>query len=131
MLPNVSCYHLAMLRCSIIQNPLDKIVAILIAGNVNQGNPSSVTATFTDTVKVATKELGSSNLQTLLNDFRGELISAVLGCVANHMINGSASVRRSAVLTNVLNAPVPKLTMSHNVNVGEYFLDARSLEREH
>jgi hypothetical protein len=54
-------HHLTMLRSGVVKNPLDKVVAVLIARNVNQGDSSAVTAAFTDPIKVAPKELRSSN----------------------------------------------------------------------
>lgn len=43
------------------------------------------------------------------------------------MINGTAAVRRGTMLTDMLDAPVAKLTMGHNVDVGENLLNAGSL----
>jgi hypothetical protein len=43
------------------------------------------------------------------------------------MIDGSAPVRWSAMLADMLNAPVPKLTVSHNVDVGKDFFYGRAL----
>lgn len=44
------------------------------------------------------------------------------------MVDGTAAVGRGAVLANVLDAPVAKLPVSNNVDVGEDFLDAGSLQ---
>lgn len=46
------------------------------------------------------------------------------------MVNGSASIRRSAMFTNMLDAPVSKLAVSNNINVGKNFLNARTLRYE-
>lgn len=127
VLSNMGRHHLAMLRSGVVKNPLNKVVAVLIARNVNQGDSSAVTTTFADAIEVAPEKLGSSNLETFLNDFGCKLIGTVLSCVPNDMIDSAASVRRSAMFTNMLNAPVSKLTVRHNVNVGKYFFNARSL----
>jgi hypothetical protein len=43
------------------------------------------------------------------------------------MINGTAPVSRSSVLTNMLDAPVTELTMGDDVNIGEDLLDTMAL----
>jgi len=43
------------------------------------------------------------------------------------MFDGTTFVRRSAVLANVLDAPVAKLTMRDNVNACEDLIDAWTL----
>lgn len=129
MLPDMSCYYLAMLGSRIVEDPLDQIIAILVAGNINQWNSSAVSATFADTIKVATQKLSASDLETFLDNFGGELIGAVLCRVPNHMVNSSASVGRSTVLAYVLNAPVSKLAMSHDIDVGKDLFNARALDK--
>lgn len=119
--------HLPMLRSGIVENPLDQVVAVLIAGNVDQGNASAVSTSFTNAVKVTTKEIGAANLQAFLHDLRSELVGAVLGSVANNMVDGATAVWRSTMLADMLNAPVAELTMSDDVNVGKDLLNAGSL----
>lgn len=46
--------HLAVLWSCIVKDPLDKVVAVLIAGDVNQRNSGPVAATLADTIQVAT-----------------------------------------------------------------------------
>lgn len=127
VLADMSSNDLTMLGRSIVQNPLDQVVAILIAGNVNQRDSSSVTAAFADTVEIAAEEVTTSNLETLLNNLRGELVGTVFGSIANDVVDGAAAVGRGTVLANMLNTPVPELTMSDNVDVGEDFLNAGTL----
>jgi hypothetical protein len=67
MFPNVSRHHLPVLGRSIVENPLHKIVAVLVTRNVNQRDSSPVEATFTDTIQISTQELAASYLQTLLH----------------------------------------------------------------
>ena len=43
------------------------------------------------------------------------------------MVNGTAAIARSAVLADVLDAPIPKLTMGDNINVSKNLLDAWAL----
>lgn len=127
MLPNVSCNHLAMLGRRIVEDPLDKVVAVLVARDVNQGDPSSVSAAFADPIQISAQEISTADLEALLDNLRGELISAILGSIPNDVVDGPASVRRSAVLANVLDAPVSELAMRHNIDVGQHLLDARAL----
>lgn len=129
VLSDVGSYHISVLRGSVIEDPLHKIVPILIAGNVNQRDASAITTALADTVQVAAEKVSSSNLEAFLNHLGSKLISAVLGCVANNMVNGSAAVGRSAMFANVLDAPVSKLPVSDNVDVGKNFLDARPLQQ--
>lgn len=44
------------------------------------------------------------------------------------MVNGSTTVGGASMFADMLDAPVSKLPVSDNVDVGEYFLDARTLE---
>lgn len=127
MLPDMGSHHLAMRRSRIVKNPLDQIVAILVAGNINQRDSSAVPAALTDTIEVTTKKLSASNLEAFLNDFGSELVGAVLCCVPDDVVNGSASVGRGTMLANVLDAPVSELTMGYYVDVGEDFFNARAL----
>ncbi len=130
MLPDMSRHNLPMLRDRIIENPLDKIVAILVARDINKWNSSAILAALANTIKITTKKVVSTNLETFLNDFGGELISAIFGCVPDDVVDGSASVGRSTMLADMLNAPVSKLTVSNDVNVGKDFFDARSLSKK-
>jgi hypothetical protein len=127
VLPDVSSNDFAMLRGGIVQDPLDEVVSVLIARDVNQGDAGTITTSFADSVEVAAQELSTTNLETLLNHLRGELIGAVLGSVANDMVDCPATVGRSAVLADVLDAPVSELAMGNNVNVGEDLLDTGAL----
>lgn len=109
------------------QNPLDEVIAVLIAGNINQGDTRSVNSTFADTIEITGKELGSSNLQALLNYLGGVLVEAVFGCVSNDMVYGTTLVCRLTMFTDVLDAPISELPFGDEINVGEDFLDTRSL----
>ena len=127
VLSDVGSYHLSVLRSSVVENPLHKVVPILVAGDVNQRDASAIATTLADTVKIPAKKVSASNLQAFLNYLGGKLIGAVLSRVANDVVNGTATVRRTAMFADVLNTPVPKLPVSDNVNVGKDFLDARTL----
>jgi hypothetical protein len=120
--------NLAVLGGSMGENVLDEVVAVLIAGDVDQGNPRTVDPALADAVQVAAQKLGAANLQTLLNNLGGELVHAVLSSIADDMVDGPATVRRSAVLADVLDAPVAKLAVGDNVDIGQDFLDARTLQ---
>lgn len=127
MLPDVSGDHLAVLRSCVVQDPLDEVVAVLVAGNIDEWDTSTILATFADSIEVATQEISASNLEALFNHLGRELIRTVLGCVANDMVDGSAAVRRATMLADVLDAPVSKLAMGDDVYVGKNFLDAWAL----
>jgi hypothetical protein len=55
------------------------------------------------------------------------LIHAVLGCVPDDVINSTAAVAWRSMFADMLDTPVSKLSVGDNVNVGQYFLDTRSL----
>ena len=57
VLPDVGSHHLTMLRRRIIENPLNKIVAILVAGNIDQRNPGAIATSLADTVEIATQKV--------------------------------------------------------------------------
>lgn len=127
MLPNVGSNDLAVLSAGMGQDVLNKVIAILIAGNVDEWNARAVATPLADTIEVSAEELWTTNLEALFDDLRGKLIGAVLGSVANDVVDSSAAIRRSAMLADVLNAPVSKLTVGNNVDVGEDFFNAWSL----
>jgi hypothetical protein len=106
---------------------LDQVIAILIASNVDEGDPGAIMPALADTVKISSEKFGSTNLEALLDDLGSKLIHAVLGSVADDVINGPAPVGRGSMLANVLNAPVAKLAVGDDVDVGEDLLDTRTL----
>jgi hypothetical protein len=130
VLSNVGSNSLSMLRGGVVENPLNQVVAILIAGNVNKWDPGSISSAFADTIQVPAQEITTPDLETLLHHFGSELIGAVLSSISNNMINGPAAVRGPTMLTDVLDAPIAELPMSDNVNIGENFLDAGALNAE-
>lgn len=127
VLSDMGSNHLTMLRRSVVKNPLNKVISVLVAGNVNQRNASAVAAPFANSIKISTEKLGTSNLEALLHNLGGELISAILCGIPNDVVDSSAAVRGRSVLAYVLDAPVPKLAVSHNVDIGKDFFDARAL----
>ena len=119
--------NLTVLRVGVRENVLDEVVAVLITGDVDQWNARTIETTLTDTIEVASEEVNTTNLEALLDDLGSELIHAVLGSIANDMINGSATISGGTMLANVLNAPVAKLSMSNNVNALQDLFNARAL----
>lgn len=113
-----------MLRCCVVEDPLNQVVAILIAGDINQWDPSPITTAFTNSVKVASKKLSTSNLQAFLDNLGGKLVCTVLGSIPNDVVNGTASIRWSSMLANMLNAPIAELPMRNNIDVREDLFDA-------
>ncbi len=127
MLPNMAGDDLPMLRIGVSEDVLDEIIAVLITGNVNKGNTRTVKTTFAHTIQVTTQELNATYLQALLDHFRCKLVHAVFRCISNDMIGCTTAIRRSAVLTNVLDAPVSKLAVCDNVNAGKYLFNTGTL----
>lgn len=127
MLAYVSSDHVSVLGIGMGQDVLNEIIAILVAGNVDQRNARTIETTLADSVKVAAEKLGASNLEAFLNDLGSELIHGILRSVSNDMINSTAAVRRGTMFANMLDAPVSKLAVGHDVDVGEDFLNAWAL----
>lgn len=128
MLSDVLSNNLTMLGVGVRENVLDEIVAVLVAGNVDQWDARTIETTLTDTIKVAAEEVNTTNLEALLNYLGSKLVHAVLRGIANDMINGAATISWGTMFADVLDAPVTELAMSNNVNACQDFLNARALE---
>lgn len=127
MLSNMRCNNLAVLGIGMGEDILDQVIAILIACDVDQRDSRTVKTSLADSIKIATEELRPADLETLLDNLRGELVHGIFGGIPNDVVDGPASVRRSTMFTNMLNAPVPKLAVGDDINVGKNFLNARTL----
>ena len=127
VLAYVSSNDFAVLRVGVGEDILHEVVAILIAGDIDQGDPGSVDAALADAVEIPSKKLGTSNLETLLHNLGCKLIHAVLGSIADDVVNRATTIRRGSMFTDVLDAPVAKLAMSDDVDVREDLLDAGTL----
>ena len=84
---------------------------------IDQGHPRSVSTACANAAKIAIKEFGPSYLQAFLNDFGGELIDAVVNRPMENMLNGTALIVGSTMLTDMLDTPIPKLAMGKGVNI--------------
>ena len=54
VLSDVLSNNLTMLRVGVRENVLDEIVAVLVAGNINEWNSRTIKTTFADSIQVAT-----------------------------------------------------------------------------
>jgi len=127
VLADMGSNDLAVLGSGVGQDVLDEVVAVLIAGNVDQRDPGTVHAALADAVQVAAEELGTTDFQALLDDFGSKLVHAVFGSIANDMVDSPAAIRRSTVFADMLDTPVAELTMGNNVDVCQNFFNARAL----
>lgn len=84
-----------------------------------------------DNSQVTLHELGTTDFQTFLDNFGGKLVDAVVVSIRQNMVDDAAFVRWRAVLAQVLDTPVAKLTMGDKINACDDFLDGRTLERKH
>lgn len=110
-----------------LQDILDQIIAILITGDVDQRNARTIMATFANSIKVTTKKVNSTNLKTLLDNLRRELIHAIFRSISDNMVNCSATISWCSMFADMLNTPIAKLTMGNDVDTSEDFLNARTL----
>lgn len=127
VLSNMGSHHLTMLRRSVVKNPLNKVISVLVTGNVNQWDAGAIAAPLTNSVKISAEKLSIPNFEALLHYLGGKLVGAIFCSIPNNVIDGSAAVRRGPMFAYMLDAPVSKLAVSHNVNVGEDFFDTRTL----
>ncbi len=125
------------------EDVLDQVIAVLIAGDcecpltdnkqdqaaltVNQRNARPVLTPLAHTLEIAFEEIGATNLQAFLHYLGSELVHAVLGSVTKYMIDRPAPVVRGPMLADVLDAPVAKLAVSYDIDILQYFFDARTL----
>lgn len=130
MLTNMGCNLFAVGHRSVLQDPLNQIVAVLVAGNVDERDPGTIRTAFTNTVKIPVEKFVSSNLEALFDDLGSILIHAVFGGILDDDVDSSTAIHRGTVFADVLDAPVSKLTMSDEINVFQNFVDARALEEK-
>ena len=127
MLANMRSNNFPVLWVGVLQNILNQVIAILITGNVDQRDAGTIQATFTDTIKVTTKKVDTTNLKAFFNNLRSKLIHAVFGSVTDNMVNSPATISWCSMLADMLNTPVAELSMGNNVNAGKNFFNARTL----
>ena len=94
---------------------------------VNEWNAWTIRAAFTHTLKIAFQEVRSTYLQALLNDLGCELVHAILSGITKNVVDSAATVSGEPMLTDMLDAPVAKLSMGDNVDAMKHFVNARSL----
>lgn len=127
MLADVSGDNLATLRISVGEDVLDEVVAELVTSNVDERHARTIRTSLTHDVEVAIKEVRATDLEALLDHLGGELIHAVLGSKANNVINGASAIRDSAMLADMLDAPVAELAVRDDIDAGENLVDAGTL----
>jgi hypothetical protein len=127
VLADVTCNNLSMLRVGVGKNVLDEIVAVLIAGNIDEWDTWTIRTPFADTIEISAEKFDTTNLEAFLDNLGGKLIHAVFRRVSDDVINSTAAISWGTMLANMLDAPVAELTMSDNINAGENFLDTWTL----
>lgn len=83
---------------------------------VNQRHSRSISTTGAHSSEVAVQELWTSYFQTFFYYFRGKLVHAIINRPVDDMLNGTAFVVRSTMLTYVLDTPIPELTVCKHVD---------------
>ena len=68
MLADVGGDHLTVLRRGVVENPLDEVVAVLVARDIDQGDPGSIAAALANSVQVSAKKVSATDLEALLDD---------------------------------------------------------------
>lgn len=126
VLTDVSSDDLTALRIGVGEDVLNKIVAELVTGNVDERHARAVRTSLAHDIEVAVKEVGAADLQTLLNNFGGKLVHAVLCGETQDVVDSTVAVRKSTVLADVLDAPVAELAVSDDINTGKDLADTRT-----
>jgi hypothetical protein len=94
---------------------------------IDQWHAWTIRTAFADTLEVSVEEFITTDLETFLDDLGSILIHAVFCGEAEDVIDGTVAISRGAMLADMLNAPVPELTMSDDIDTSENFGDARTL----
>jgi hypothetical protein len=127
MLANMARNDLPVLRIGVSQYVLNKVIAILITGDIDEGNSRTVESTLTDAIQITTQKLYTTYFEALFDNLGSELIHAVFRSISNDMINSTAAVSWSAMLADMLDTPVAKLTVGHDIDACKYLFNARTL----
>jgi len=127
VLADVGSDNLATLGIGVGEDVLNEVVAELVASNVDKWHARTIRTSLADDVEVAVKEVGAANFKALLDDLGSELIHAVLCSVAQDVVDSTVAVRKSTVLTDVLDAPVAKLAVGDDIDASKDLVDARTL----
>ena len=127
MLSNVCGDLLTLMVVRVHENPLDQIVPVLIASNIDQWNSRTIWVCGCDNTKVPIKKLRTTNLQALLHDLGRKLIDAVAVGIGKDVVDDSALVWGRTMFAKMLNAPISELTMSDKIDACGDFFDCRTL----
>ena len=68
MLSDVRGNNLSMLRIGVCEDVLNKVVAILVTGDINERDTWTICTALADSVQVTIQEFDTTNLETLLYD---------------------------------------------------------------
>ena len=82
-----------------------------------------------DNAQVSLHKLGTTNLEALFDNFGSKLVDAVAVSIGKNVVNDTALVRWRRMLSQVLDAPIAKLTVSDKVDAGNDFLYGGALEK--
>ena len=127
MLADVNGDLLSLMMVGVHEDPLDQVVTILIASNVDERNAGTVWTSGGNDTKVAIQKVKTTDLEAFLDDLGGKLIDAVAVRVGKNVVDDPSFVRRRTVLAEMLDAPIAKLTMSNEINIADDFLNGRPL----
>lgn len=60
VLADMGSHHLTVLWGGIVQNPLNKIVSVLVTGNIDEWDPGSIGTALADAVEIAAQKISAS-----------------------------------------------------------------------
>jgi hypothetical protein len=127
VLANVGSDNLATLHIGVRKDVLDEIVAELVASNVHKWHARTIGTGLADDVEVTVEEVRAANLEALLDNLGGELIHAVLCGITQNVVDSTVTVRKSAVLADVLDAPIAELPVGDDIDASKDLVDTRTL----
>lgn len=94
---------------------------------VNERDTWTIWVSSGDDAKVPLEKFDTTDLEALLHNLGSKLVNAVAVRVHEDVVNDTTLVRRGTMLAEVLDAPIAELTMSDQIDVGNDFLDGRTL----
>jgi hypothetical protein len=77
MLADVNGNLLSLMMVGVHQDPLDEVIAVLVASNVDEWDAWTIGMRSGDDSEITFQEFRSTDLQALLDHLGGELVNAV------------------------------------------------------
>lgn len=94
---------------------------------IDQRHAWTILTSLANPLKVAVKEVVTTNLKALLDHLGRILVDAIVGCESKDVVNGPATVGRSTMFANMLDAPIAELAMGDDIDASQNLVDTGAL----